>query len=72
MTFILIHPDSSEEILLSVPKLNFNWRPFSPAGDAAHAAARQQAAGDRALRQLGREWLNLPRTGSAMVPGELG
>ena len=53
MTYIAKYPDGHEEILLSVPKYDFNWQNTYIPNAAVQAAGRHGARNGRPLRQLG-------------------
>ena len=70
MTYHLVYPDGRDEVVLSVPKYDFNWQMLLPAGEADSRAEGHEDARRRALRQLdgepvqpGSEPDGLPRAG---------
>ena len=55
MKFIVTYPDGREELVLDVPKYDFNWQLYYELATPLKIPGRQQADGDRALRQLAEE-----------------
>ena len=53
--YTITYPDGRNEVILSVPKYDFNWQTSYIFAEAAQASEGHQAAGGGALRQLDRE-----------------
>ena len=73
MTYVLTYPDGREQVLLSVPKYDFNWQIFYELKEPLKIPAGSTIKTDRILRQLGGEQVESGAAeGGVLVRAELG